>query len=118
LKLFDTLNDETNWSQISGALDGVGCVFQMGRSAPCFFGIGPQKMGHSFGFNQREKERLGGLEPWSVQWEGRELPLSYNMISVPLVYVIPLINILMEHHPHLNLENKKGVPMGFEPWSP
>jgi hypothetical protein len=23
------------------------------------------------------------------------------MISVPLVYVIPLINILMEHHPHL-----------------
>jgi hypothetical protein len=47
-----------------------------------------------------------------------ELPLSYNMISVPLVYVIPLINILMEHHPHLNLQNKKGAPMGFEPWSP
>jgi hypothetical protein len=36
LKLFDTVNDETNWSQISGALDGVGSVFQMGRSAPCF----------------------------------------------------------------------------------
>jgi hypothetical protein len=47
-------------------------------------------MGHSFGFNQREKERLGGLEPWSAQWEGRELPLSYNMISIPLVYVIIL----------------------------
>jgi hypothetical protein len=56
LKLFDTLNDETNWSQISGALDGVGCVFQMGRSAPYFFGIGPQQMGHSFGFYQREKK--------------------------------------------------------------
>jgi hypothetical protein len=56
LKWFDTLNDETNCSQISGALDGVGCVFQMGRSAPCFFGIGPQQMGHSFGFNQREKK--------------------------------------------------------------
>jgi hypothetical protein len=43
-----------------------------------------------------------GFEPWSAQLEGRELPLSYNMISVPLVYVIPLINILMEHHTHLN----------------
>jgi hypothetical protein len=51
-----------------------------------------------------------GFEPWSARWEGRELPLSYNMISVPLVYVIPLINILMEHHPHLNLQNKKGAP--------
>jgi hypothetical protein len=40
------------------------------------------------------------------------------MISIPLVYVIPLINILMENHPHLNLQNKKGAPMGFEPWSP
>jgi hypothetical protein len=58
------------------------------------------------------------FEPWSAQWEGRELPLSYNMISVPLVYVIHLINILMKHHPHLNLQNKKGAPMGFEPWSP
>jgi hypothetical protein len=40
------------------------------------------------------------------------------MIFVPLVYVIHLINILMVHHPHLNLQNKKGAPMGFEPWSP
>jgi hypothetical protein len=46
-----------------------------------------------------------GFEPWSARWEGRELPLSYNMISVPLVYVIPIIDILMEHHPHLNLPN-------------
>jgi hypothetical protein len=53
-----------------------------------------------------------GFEPWSARWEGRELPLSYNMISIPLVYVIPLINILMEHHPHLNLQNKKKV----HPW--
>jgi hypothetical protein len=70
-----------------------------------------------------------GFEPWFAGWEGRELPLSYNMIFVPLVYVIPLINILMEHHPHLNLQNKKrcthphlktkkGAPMGFKPWSP
>jgi hypothetical protein len=65
-----------------------------------------------------KKERLGGFEPWSAGWEGRELPLSYNMISIPLVYVIHLINILMVHHPHLNLQNKKGAPMGFEPWSP
>jgi hypothetical protein len=78
-----------------------------------FFGIGPQKMGHSFGFNQREKEGLGGLEPWSAQREGRELPLSYNMISVPLVYVIHLINILMVHHPHLNLQNKKRCTHGI-----
>jgi hypothetical protein len=40
------------------------------------------------------------------------------MIYVPLVYVIHLINILMVHHPHLNLQNKKSAPMGFEPWSP
>jgi hypothetical protein len=70
-------------------------------------------MGHSFGFNQREKEGLGGLEPWFAQWEGRELPLSYNMISVSLVYVIHLINILMVHHPHLNLQNKKRCTHGI-----
>jgi hypothetical protein len=34
-----------------------------GSLCSLFFGIGPQKMGHSFGFNQREKEGLGGLEP-------------------------------------------------------
>jgi hypothetical protein len=54
--LFDTLNDETNWSQISGALDGVGCVFQTGRSAPCFFELGHNKWATLFGFNQREKK--------------------------------------------------------------
>jgi hypothetical protein len=54
-----------------------------------------------------------GFEPWSARWEGRELPLSYNMISIPLVYVIPLINILMEHHPHLNLQNKKRCTHGI-----
>jgi hypothetical protein len=54
-----------------------------------------------------------GFEPSSAGWEGRELPLSYNMISTPLVYVIPLINILMEHHPHLNLQNKKRCTHGI-----
>jgi hypothetical protein len=72
-----------------------------------------------FGFNQREKKSdQEDLNPGRHGWKGGELPLRYNMISVPLVYVIPLINIFMEHHPHLNLQNKKGVPMGFEPWSP
>jgi hypothetical protein len=65
-----------------------------------------------------KKEQLGGFEPSSARWEGRELPLSYNLIFVLFVYVIRLINILMVHHPHLNLQNKKGAPMGFEPWSP
>jgi hypothetical protein len=54
---------------------------------------------------QHKKGAPMGFEPWSARWEGRELPLSYNMISVPLVYVIPHINILMEHHPYLNLQN-------------
>jgi hypothetical protein len=56
LKLFDTLNDETNWSQISGALDGVGCVFQMGCSAPYFLELGHNKWATLFGFNHREKK--------------------------------------------------------------
>jgi hypothetical protein len=56
-----------------------------------------------------KKEQLAGFEPWSAQWEGRELPLSYNMISVPLVFVIHLIIILMVHHPHLNLQNNNMI---------
>jgi hypothetical protein len=55
LKFFDTLNDETNWSQIS-ALDGVGCMFQMGRPAPCFLELGHNKWATLFGFNQHEKK--------------------------------------------------------------
>jgi hypothetical protein len=72
-----------------------------------------------------KKRATRGFEPWSARWEGRELPLSYNMISIPLVYVIYLINILMVHHPHLNLQNKKRcthgirtlVPSGHNKWA-
>jgi hypothetical protein len=80
---------------------------------PGFFGIGQQKWATLLALISVKKERLGGFEPWSAQWEGRELPLSYNMISVPLVYVIHLINILMVHHPHLNLQNKKRCTHGI-----
>jgi hypothetical protein len=62
---------------------------------------------------QNKKGAPMGFEPWSARWEGRELPLSYNMISIPFVYVIPLINILIEHHPHLNLQNKKRCTHGI-----
>jgi hypothetical protein len=41
LALFDTLNDETNSSQIGGGFDGVGLVVEMGRSLPWYFGTGP-----------------------------------------------------------------------------
>jgi hypothetical protein len=41
LALFDTLNDETNSSQIGGGIDGVGLVVEMGRSLPWYFGTGP-----------------------------------------------------------------------------
>jgi hypothetical protein len=43
LALFDTLSDETNWSKITDALDGVGCVFEMGCSAPYFLVLGHNK---------------------------------------------------------------------------
>jgi hypothetical protein len=66
----------------------------------------------SFALISAKKEQLRGFEPWSTQREGRDLPLSYNMIFVLLLYVVPFINILMEHHPHLNLQNKKNV----RPW--
>jgi hypothetical protein len=59
-----------------------------------------------------KKERPGGFEPWSARWGGGELPLSYNMIAVQLVYVIPLIDILMEHHPHLNL-GRGELPLSY-----
>jgi hypothetical protein len=41
LALFDTLNDETNSSQIGGGFDGVGLVVEMGRSLPWYFGTVP-----------------------------------------------------------------------------
>jgi hypothetical protein len=41
MALFDTLNDETNSSQISGGIDGVELVVEMGRSFPYYFGTGP-----------------------------------------------------------------------------
>jgi hypothetical protein len=47
LALFDTINDETNSSQISGGIDGVGLVVKMGRSFPSYFGTGPKLMGRS-----------------------------------------------------------------------
>jgi hypothetical protein len=48
--------------------------------------------GQSAHSNAVKKEGKGGFEHWSSQWEERDVPLSYNMVWVLLVYMVPFIS--------------------------
>jgi hypothetical protein len=41
-----------------------------------------------------KKEGKGGFEHWSSRWEGWDIPLSYNMVWVLLMYMVPFISPL------------------------
>jgi hypothetical protein len=69
LALFDTLNDETNWSQISGALDGVDVWSKWAAPLPVFLVLGHNKWAAPlpvfFGTGQQVFGKK--LLPWSFE---------------------------------------------------